>query len=556
MKDGKPDHQHYQLQTAAEISRAASSILDLRELMSKSVELIKDRFELYYTGIFLLDPSKEYAVLKAGTGQAGKQQIENKHQLAVGGNSMIGQTIAMGTAQISQNIEEASGRFSNPYLPDTRSEMALPLISRGQTIGAMTIQSVNENAFSPEDITTLQTMADQLANAIENARLYEEAQRLLTSERRQRARLSRQTELLTALAGRLDEAEICEIMVRKAGDVVQPDQISLYEWDSLQNSFRVMIREIDGEEYDTYIIGDLISTGDRPDLWETLENTRPVLTVHQTDPYTQEHFLAPWYIGDEIVGVIELYHTALDLHFREEDQVEILAIIRQTALALQSARIYRDTQYALARTEALFNLSQAATASEDLLKLLHNIVKNIADFFHSQNASITLFDLDTEKVTQFVRSTDKASDIPALSFKELMTTPVGQVVKKGKPLLSTSEKLKENQDHKQLIIPIIYRGKISGIVTVNRSAEEPNFQPHDIELLTAMTGVIAATIENARNIELTQRHAEEERTLNQIGSKLSGTLDFDSVLKIAIQELGQMPEVAEVAIHISEHPEK
>ncbi len=172
-----------QLETAAEVSRAASSILNPDELIRQVVSLVRERFELYYTGLFLVDQTGEWtgeagrwAVLRAGTGEAGRVQLERGHKLEIGGESMVGWCVANKQARIALDVGEEAVRFENPLLPETRSEMALPLIVRGQVIGAMTVQSVGEAAFSDEDIAVLQTMADQVAVAIENARLFEQAQ--------------------------------------------------------------------------------------------------------------------------------------------------------------------------------------------------------------------------------------------------------------------------------------------------------------------------------------------------------------------------------------------
>ena len=170
------------LQTAAEVSRAASSILEVDDLIETSVNLIRDQFDFYYVGLFMIDDAGEWAVLRAGTGEAGKIQIENGHRLQIGGESMIGWSVANRQARIALDVGEEAVHFQNPYLPDTHSEMALPLISRDDVIGALTVQSVERSAFSNEDITLLQTMADQLANAIANARLYESTQRVARRE--------------------------------------------------------------------------------------------------------------------------------------------------------------------------------------------------------------------------------------------------------------------------------------------------------------------------------------------------------------------------------------
>jgi PAS domain S-box-containing protein len=181
-----------QLQTAAQVSKSASTILDPAALISQAVTLIRKRFDFYYVGLFLLDEAGERAVLRAGTGEAGQQMLQEGHSLAVGGDSMISRCVAQAEARIALDVREPLlrqaqdaqsndvghevHRFANPLLPHTRSEVALPLISRGQCIGALSVQSAREAAFSEQDVAALQTMADQLAIAITNARLYEAAQ--------------------------------------------------------------------------------------------------------------------------------------------------------------------------------------------------------------------------------------------------------------------------------------------------------------------------------------------------------------------------------------------
>ncbi len=188
-----------QLRTAAEVSRIASSILNPDELLPQVVELIHDRFNLYYVGLFLVDETGQRAVLRAGTGEAGRKMIAAGHILQVGGSSMIGWCIAHSQARIALDVGEEATRFSNPLLPQTRSEMALPLVSRGSILGAMTIQSDQPTAFSQEDITVLQTMADQLANAIENARLFEQAQREIADRKQAEESLARHNRAMAAL---------------------------------------------------------------------------------------------------------------------------------------------------------------------------------------------------------------------------------------------------------------------------------------------------------------------------------------------------------------------
>jgi GAF domain-containing protein len=162
------------LAAAAQVGRDVTSILDMDELMSGMVDIICDAYGFYYAGVFLVDEAGEWAVLRTGRGEAGATMVAVGHKLAVGGHSMIGTCVDLNQARIALDVGEEPVHFKNPYLPHTRSEMALPLAVGDEVIGAVTVQSVEEAAFSDDDITSLQAMADQLAIAINNARLLEE----------------------------------------------------------------------------------------------------------------------------------------------------------------------------------------------------------------------------------------------------------------------------------------------------------------------------------------------------------------------------------------------
>jgi GAF domain-containing protein len=162
--------QRIRLQTAAEVAAAASSVLDQDTLTQESVNLIKERFSLYYVGLFLIDVH-ENAVLVAGTGEAGRLQVEAGHFLPVGGQSLIGGATADATPRIIQNVTQNKEWLANPHLPQTKAELALPLRVRGRVIGALTAQSETAHLFSDELIQVLQTLCDQLATAVANAQL-------------------------------------------------------------------------------------------------------------------------------------------------------------------------------------------------------------------------------------------------------------------------------------------------------------------------------------------------------------------------------------------------
>jgi len=171
------------LEASAEVSRTIAAILDTTELTTRVVQIIKEFFDLYYVGLFLVDDKREWAVLKSGTGKAGKEMLANNHRLKVG-DGMIGWTVKHGKSRIALDVGEDAVRFDNPHLPETRSEGALPLRSRGRVLGAITIQSAQPEAFTPEIIATLEIMADQVAIALDNATLFEKSEAALRAEQR------------------------------------------------------------------------------------------------------------------------------------------------------------------------------------------------------------------------------------------------------------------------------------------------------------------------------------------------------------------------------------
>jgi GAF domain-containing protein len=164
-----------QLEAASEVARDTTAILDVDQLLDETVHLISKQFGFYHAGVFLVDERGEYAMLRAASSEGGQRMLERDHKLAVGKIGIVGYVTATGEPRIALDVGKDAIHFVNPDLPNTRSEMALPLISRGRVIGALDVQSTDEAAFSEDDVAVLQTLADQLATAIENARLYEQA---------------------------------------------------------------------------------------------------------------------------------------------------------------------------------------------------------------------------------------------------------------------------------------------------------------------------------------------------------------------------------------------
>jgi GAF domain-containing protein/HAMP domain-containing protein len=188
-----------QLSAVNEVGQAASAILNRDELIARVVNLITDKFGHYYAAIFLLDNTGRWAELISATGEAGRVLRESHHRLAIDNRSMVGASIGQKQARIAQDVGAETDRHRNPLLPYTRSEIALPLIVGERVLGSLDVQSTREAAFGEEEIRTLQSVANQVAIALENARLFQETnQRLEELQQAQRQYLRESWSAITS----------------------------------------------------------------------------------------------------------------------------------------------------------------------------------------------------------------------------------------------------------------------------------------------------------------------------------------------------------------------
>ena len=164
-----------ELQSISEISRTISTEQTLEVLLPLVTRLVSERFDFYHCGIFFVDDTRQFAVLQAANSEGGKRMLTRGHRLELG-TGIVGTVALSGTPRIALDVGSDAVYFDNPDLSETRSEMALPLNFRGETIGVLDVQSVRPGAFTESDASTLSILADQIAIAIENARLFGQMQ--------------------------------------------------------------------------------------------------------------------------------------------------------------------------------------------------------------------------------------------------------------------------------------------------------------------------------------------------------------------------------------------
>jgi GAF domain-containing protein/HAMP domain-containing protein len=168
-----------QFEAVTRVSRAIASTRNLQELLPQITEVISEQFGFYHVGIFLNDANRQYAGLSAANSPGGKRMLARGHQLKIGEQGIVGYVTGTGKPRIALDVGEDAVFFNNPDLPNTRSEMALPMVIAGNIAGALDVQSTEPNAFTADDIDVLTILTDQVSLAIQNARLFEQTQRSL-----------------------------------------------------------------------------------------------------------------------------------------------------------------------------------------------------------------------------------------------------------------------------------------------------------------------------------------------------------------------------------------
>ncbi len=332
------------LEATAEIGRVATMTRNLDELLNRTVNLIRERFDFYHAQVFLIDEAGEYAVLRASTGEPGRKLLEMGHKLEVGSLSVIGQVTARNEPVIALDTEDATVVHKpNPLLPHTRSEMALPLRIGERVIGALDIQSVRPNAFSADDVRVFQAMADQLAIAIDNARLLGEARRRVEEvERLNRILLGRAWE--EYLIGRADSTRGFNAI---GNDVIEDDTWS-------------------------------------PTLARAVRTGQPV--VDEDDGAIL--VAVPLELRGKVLGAIEVEFDPGE--YDQERVTEVQGAAERMALTLESARLFEQSQWLLWRERIVGEVSAALQTTPELEAVLTTGLAEIGKALRARRSAIRI----------------------------------------------------------------------------------------------------------------------------------------------------------------------
>ncbi len=532
-------HRATEMQLAAEISKVATGLLDPDQLMQQAVRLIADRFDLYYAGLFLVDDAGEWVVLRAGTGEAGRSMIQAGHRLKVGGRSMIGQCVANARAGIALDVGAEPSHFDNPLLPDTRSELALPLVSHGRAIGALTIQSTAEAAFSEEDVTALQTMADQLANAVDNARLFQERERRIQE-------LATVSEIGQIVASTLDLETLFETVHREVSRLfdVNSFYIATYEEgsDEWESAFRLergerqprARRSIQGG-----VTGYIIRTR-QPLLFGTRQEYLDFVEAHDLTPIgepTVSWLGAPLIAADRCVGVMCVQNYDRENLYSDSDLAILNTIAGQVASALENARLFQDMQQRTIEFQALYDVALSLSTQMERQELLRLIVEQAVALLDAEAGGFYLYDARAGELI-FSVATGYFADFIGSHLKpgeglagQVFQSRRSQVVSDYHSWTSRAGVYdQEARLHNLLGVPVAGRAGVLGVLDIAGGKQMAAFSPQDVRMAELFAAQAAVALENLQLLEDSRQRAAELAVLNDMGRALSHVLTIDTVV--------------------------
>ncbi len=345
----------FQLQAAAQVSGvAAQAALDPDELVHQVVHVIHERLGLRYVGLFLTEETGGQAWLQAAAGEGAQQMLARGYGIVVGPDSVLGRCMLDARAIIASeaqpiSLAEPFAADGSTYLfADTRAEIALPLRSRGKVIGALDLRDIRPDAFSEDDVPVLQTMADQIAVAIDNARLFARTQASLRE---------------------LEEAQRWYVRERWS-EFVSGRTIPIYE----RTKPNVMP------------IADAVP----PEVEQAMTRREVVVRPGTDGGQRQAALVAPIVLRDEVIGVLGLHDLQEGRQWTPDEIALVQAVADQMSLALENARLLEETQQRAERERLIAEVTTRVRASMDVESIMRAAVRELGAVLGADRAFIRL----------------------------------------------------------------------------------------------------------------------------------------------------------------------
>ena len=517
----------FHLQAAAELARNTTSISDLDSLLDRAVQLLKDRFDLSFAGIFLVDSENQYAILRAGTGSIGRDLKIQGYRISMGEVGLVGSVIASGEARVINNVEDDFNYFKSSHLAETRSQAVLPFKIGDQVIGALDLHSLKMDVFDVGIMAVLQIMADQLTVAIQNAGLFADLQARIAETRMLYQRYAQES----WSASRLGEIS------------------SGYEYDMIGIS--PMQEPISAE------------------IWKKLRNGNPVLADvnNRSNGQTRSILYAPLMMYNQLIGVIGLEDTLVNRNWTDEEIAVLQTITNQIALALDNSRLLEETQRRSDHIRLLQEVTSIAASQAQLSGLLNAVVIKLQQEMGLAYCDALWFEPDGISAL-YVANAFAEPDGDELEIINtripVIENPLMQQVVETKLCLDLYDlfnnpltiqilpMIQKRNLSSMLVVPLLLRGEVNGVLFLSVKDSTRRFSDDEISLLNQISLQISSALEVARSFDQATQRAERQRKISEATQRIRETLDLPTILRTAALELRQVLGVPEVTVRLAQ----
>ncbi len=510
-----------QIRTSADVGRVTAATLDPDQLLRQVVHLITERFGFYYAAVFTLNDTGTSAVLREATGNAGRILKERAHQLDVDEQSMVGYAMMQRKARIALDVGADPVRFANPLLPETRSEIALPLIARNRVIGALDVQSTQPAAFDESSAVVLQAMADQIAIALNNAEQFRQTE----LQAKQQGSLNQFSRSLFAASTAKD---LYRVLAVQLNDLLPHDYLSL----TMAQSGSTTLREYPIQaEADPVLTEGPIWSSTTTFSGQACTARQPIVSARLAQETAlddaarwertgfQSALSLPLIVGEHVLGTLNFASRKPEAYsLSASTQLDQLA--GQVAVALENQRLVEAQQTSLRELEVLTRqLSGQAWA-----KRRQRVAVESARYARSG--------IDTDR--------------PASAFEiEAAMTRSAPIVRTEADEPNTSSPYQAT-----LAVPIILRGEVLGGLQVSEASQAREWTEDDVTFMQAVADQVALALDNARLIEEAEQRAERERLVADISGRMFAANDLETIVQIAGEELGRVLRVKQTTVKV------
>ncbi len=535
------------LETSADVSRHISTILDRDQLVKDVVEQLVTAFDYYYAHIYLFDKAKDTLVMMGGTGEAGQTMLARGHTIAKG-RGLVGLAAERNTVVLVGDTLNEEIWLPNELLPETRSEIAVPIAIGDEVLGVFDVQHNVVNGLTEEDADLLQSIAGQVAVAIQNARSFAETQE-------QAERLAALNELSEQLTNAENLDEILHTTARYMQRIVPADRASITQLAEDRKSLEVFALQGDAGAIPTgtrlplagtavgtayterrvVLIGDITKS-------DYLENTK------LTEQGLKSTMSVPLLAIDQALGTLNfssLTNNAFDNRHRD------LAIQAASLISgvIENQKLFAQTQKRAAELATVAEVGTTITNildPQEMLQMVADLSKERFDLYH---AHIYLID-QTEKQLELVagagevgrQMVEEGWQIPL----DVETSLVAQAAHERQGVIVNDVRADPNwlpnellpDTHSEMSIPMVVGNQVLGVLDV-QSSEVNHFTSEDISIQTTLASQVAVALQNARTYAQTQKQAEHEAMINIISQRIQGTTSVENALQVAIRELGR-----------------